>query len=59
MGFRKHFTKEEKYERRMNYRLLKNAGLTTDSALRVRDWTDNKIMMVALGDCHPAGVEYT
>jgi len=53
MTFRHHDTEEEKTDRNLRYRLLRNAGISSKKALIFRDWTDNKIMMIALGEANP------
>ena len=50
---RKHNTEEEKSKRRKAYNKLIAAGIPTKSAYRIRDWTDNKVELVANGNARP------
>jgi len=53
MTFRHHDTDEEKEDRNLRYRLLRNSGIPPRLAHIFRDWTDNKIMKIALGEAQP------
>ena len=54
MGFRKHYTYKQKLQRNCAYWLLRNvAGLDARKALKIRDWTDNKILLILKGEANP------
>jgi hypothetical protein len=53
MSFKKHETKEQKKIRRLCYQILRAAGITSRKACIFRDWTNNKVIMIALGEAVP------
>jgi hypothetical protein len=51
---RKHNTEQQKEQRRNAYWLLRNvACLSVHQSMVLRDWTDNKILMIINKQCNP------
>jgi hypothetical protein len=53
---RKHNTPEEKLSRKLAYTRLREIGMIAKHAVRLRDWTDNKIDMICSGEAKPSGI---
>lgn len=51
--FQRHVTEEEKRARRYKYQLLIACGIEPRKAAIFRDWTKNKVVMIALGEATP------
>ena len=53
MAFKKHFTEEQKKIRRLCYNILRAGGVSAKQAVKFRDWSNPKVIMIALGEAKP------